>query len=101
MKIMVHNWFNTTDISVYQANRATDGNWTFSKSPCVTIKGNDKAEIIVANAGIYLTWWATVWDEKPFGYLPVHEGLEVLDVFDIAAGNMPRGYYASWRGPHK
>jgi len=101
MKITVHNWFNTTDISVYQADRAADGTWTHSPNPPVNIKGGGKAEINVEKAGIFLQWWATVTIPRDFGYLAVHEGLEVLDVFDIAAGNMPKGYYASWRGPHK
>lgn len=97
----INNWFNTTDISVYKATRAEDGTWSHLPNPLFTLKGNEKREVWVTTPGIFLTWWATVKDQNDFGYLPIPEGLEILDVFDIAAGNMPKGYYASWRGLYK
>lgn len=99
--VHIYNWFNTTDISVYKATQARDGTWSHFPKPLFTIKGNEMREVHVATAGLFLTWWATVAIEKEFGYLPVREGLQKVDVFDIAAGNMPRGYYASWRGLYK
>jgi len=98
----IYNWFNTSDISVYKATRAKDGTWSHFPDPRIIIKGNGKRELrITPTTGIFLTWWATVAIEKELGYLPIQEGLETVDVFDIAAGNMPKGYYASWRGLYK
>ena len=99
-KITVYNWFNTTDISVYQAARSSDGTWKHFEKPRIDIKGDQNQTIDIEFDGIYLTYWPITTIEKPFGYFLYYDGLQDLDVFDIRAGNMPWGFYASWRGAH-
>ena len=99
--ITVHNWFNTTDIRVYQANQKADGTWVVEDQDSrITIKGNESSNFDVQYNGIYVTYRPTVFTEEPLGYMRYNEGLVTLDVFDIRAGNMPWGFYASWRGAH-
>ena len=97
MNITVNNWFSTTDVSVYQADRTPEGEWNRFPDPRIDIKGGQSATINVGYKGVYITWWNTVTIEKEFGYVAVREGLDTLDVFDISAGRMPHASYASWR----
>ena len=96
-KITVNNYFNTTDISIYNAIYK-DGVWA-KGAVIAKLKGNECREINVDSNGVYLTYWATITIEKPLGtgYVHMTDNYSELDVFDIRAGHMPFGFFASWR----
>ena len=97
-EITVNNWFNTTDIKVYQA--AVDNNGKWSKMGDGTkLVGKESGKFQVKYQGFAITYYPTAGVEKDLGYCAACcvPYLYILDVFDIAAGNMPHGYYDSWR----
>jgi len=105
-KITVNNWFTTTDISVYQATKSNQGVWEKRGGErnekdkgtlWIDIKWNHSAEFEVQYQGVWIDYWPTVSIEKSIGHCEVVSPYTLLDVFDIAAGYMPHGYYASWR----
>ncbi|MEP3890337.1 MAG: hypothetical protein ABJN69_07700 [Hellea sp.] len=96
-KITVNNFFNSTDISIYNAVYK-DGVWA-KGAVIARLIGNERSEINVESDGIYVTYWKAALSEFPLGsgYIHMTEYCDELDVFDIRAGNMPSGFYASWR----
>lgn len=100
-EIHVNNFFNTTDISIYEA-WFQDGIWRKGDLVIDRMKGGQDQNVDVKSNGIYVTFWKTVDVEIPIGkgYLKIPGASTVLDVYDIRAGHMPEGFYANWRGLH-
>ncbi len=94
--VWINNYFNGTDIKVYGAQEIS-GKWEKLGDPIV-IPATKSANFTTDQPGLFITYMATVGIEKPLGGGPFAGGYYgVLDVFDIRAGWMPPGFFASWR----